>query len=104
MRRALWVGVVLLLLCGVSGCGPTAEQLVEKQIGLLNELADETRDPKEVQQDIDATAKQLNEMKLSEDQKKALREKHKAALEAVAKRLAAKKPPQQFPEGDPFRP
>jgi hypothetical protein len=94
VRKLLVLGSLLLVLCGVSGCGANADSLIKEQIKAMNDLAEalETKAPEakvnEVQKKLEVTDKKLQALKLSDDEKKQLTERHKDEMTKASMRLA----------------
>src|SRR5262245_1920443 len=94
MRKTSIVAVMFASIVTVSGCGSSADSLVNDMIRCMNDMADamEKSAPKEKLDQIKSRMEEIdNKMKalnLSEDQKKKLMEKHKDALEKAGKRMA----------------
>jgi hypothetical protein len=85
------VGMVFLLF-GASGCGSSADGLVKDEIKYMNEMADaiEKKDEaktKELKAKLEETEKKLNELKLSDDDKKKLIEANKDELTKATQRV-----------------
>jgi hypothetical protein len=76
----------MCLVVGVSGCGASPDSLVKEQIAAMNDLsaALESKAPeakvKEAQKRMEDAGKRLDALKLSEDAKKQLLERHKDEL------------------------
>jgi peptidoglycan hydrolase CwlO-like protein len=94
MRTRFVIAGFFAIMIATSGCGSSADSLINDMIRCMNEMADpmEKSAPKEKldqiksrMEDIDKKMKALN---LSEDEKKKLMEKHKDALEKAGKRMA----------------
>lgn len=87
------IGVCLLLVFGVAGCGSSPDGLMKKQIRLLNDFADaiENDAPQsrmdELQKEGEALNQKMEKLDLSPDEKKELRERHKPEIEAALGRL-----------------
>jgi hypothetical protein len=84
---------MVVLLCGVIGCGGNADSLVKDEIKCMNELADafEKKDDaraKELQTKLEETDKKLQALKLSDEQKKQLISRHQEELQKASTRLA----------------
>jgi TolB-like protein len=84
--KKLLLGSLFLALCAVSGCGANADSLVKEDIKAMNDLAEalETNAPeakvKELRTRLEDTNKKLAALKLSDDDKKTLVERHKDEL------------------------
>jgi biopolymer transport protein ExbB/TolQ len=95
MKRVLTVCVVGFMLVNVSGCGGSPDGLMKEMISGLNSLADsmekgESEDKqKAIADKLKATSEKLDKLKHSEDQKKALVEKHKDDMTKAMMRLMA---------------
>jgi hypothetical protein len=94
MRRVLALGVIGVVLATASGCGGP-DGVMRDVIGGMNRLAEaiEKGESKERQEELaqkvrDATAR-FDKLKQTEEQKKALVDKHAAELEKASKRLKA---------------
>lgn len=93
MRRVLAVGLVFVL-TAAGGCG-SPDGVVRDAAASLNRLSDaiEKGESKERQEDLSQKAKdafaKFDLLKMSEEQKKALFEKHADELEKAMKRLKA---------------
>jgi hypothetical protein len=93
VKKLIVSASVLILLCGVSGCGSNADSLVKDQIRLTNELADalEKKDEakiKDLTQKLEDTGKKLDALNLSHDEKKKLAERYKDDLQKAGMRMA----------------
>lgn len=92
MRTSLALFCSCLLL-GLTGCGATPDSLIKDQIGAMNDMADalEKNEPESRIADIKARMEQNNKkmeaLKLPEDDKKKLLEKHKDELLKAMTRL-----------------
>ncbi len=79
---------------GLAGCGGP-DSLIKEQIADMNALADamekgESEEKiKELSKKMEATGKKLEDLKLSEEDKKKLIEKHKAEFEKAGSRMMA---------------
>ena len=86
--------LAIILSVGLSSCGSKADNLMKKQISLLNEYADTfEKDPKsakldEIQEKIGEVGKELNALDLSADEKKEMSEKFKTEASEAALRYA----------------
>ncbi len=93
MKRLLGLGSVSLLFFALSGCSGNADGLVQEQIKDMNDLAQaiETNAPdatlKDLQQKMQDTGKKLDDLKLSDDDKKKLIEAHKDEITKASTRL-----------------
>jgi hypothetical protein len=93
VKRSIIYAGMIVLLCGVVGCGGNADSLVKDEIRYMNELADafEKKDEsraKELQTKLEATDKKLQALNLSDEQKKQLLSRHQEALQKATTRLA----------------
>ena len=94
MKKLFTLLGLFLLLCGVSGCGSSADSLVKEQIQNMNNLAEalENKAPdskiSELSEKYKATDQKLNDLKLSDEEKKAVMEKNKDEYGKAAIRLA----------------
>jgi hypothetical protein len=99
VKKVLATVAAFALLTGVSGCGSKGESLVKEQISLMNQMADEIEGSaskeklEEIGKKMKETAKQLEDLKLSADEKKKLEDKYKPEMEKALGRMmeAAKK-------------
>jgi hypothetical protein len=92
VKRSLILAGTAVLLCGVMGCGGSADSLVRDQIRTMNDLADaiEKKDDaraKDLQEKLKATEKKLQELKLSDEQKKELISHHQEEIQKAVQRL-----------------
>ncbi len=92
MKKAVILSGVCLALFALSGCGSSADSLIQQQIKVMNDLADamEAKDEakvKQIEAQMKELQKQMKEIKLSEADQKALAEKHKDALMKATGRL-----------------
>ena len=94
VKKSHVLGVLLLVLCGVVGCGANADSLVKEEIKTMNDLAEalENKAPEakvtELQKKLEETNKKLEALKLSDDEKKKLGEQHKDELTKAGMRMA----------------
>jgi hypothetical protein len=93
LRRTFCLAAAAALVA-TAGCGSQADGLVKDMISDMNALADamEKGDEgkvKECEERMKATQKKLDDLKLSEDEKKKLMEKHKGPMEEAGKRMMA---------------
>src|SRR5262245_31033895 len=92
LRRSLCLAAAAALV--TAGCGGGADSLMKDMISDMNALADAVEKNeseakvKEIQDRMQATTKKLDDLKLSDDDKKKLIEKHKAELEKAGQRMA----------------
>jgi len=91
MKKAIVLGALAVVLT-LSGCGSQADGLIQQQIKLMNEMADamENKDEaklKDIESRMKTIGKQMEELKLSDADKKALEEKHKDAMMKAAGRM-----------------
>jgi hypothetical protein len=95
MRIRALLLVSLTVIVTLPGCGTSADRLVERQIMLLEEMADayEKGAPQETIDEIKKTMaendKKLDELKMTEDAKRKLILKHKADLDRAEERVRA---------------
>jgi chromosome segregation ATPase len=95
VKKIIVLSGFLVLLCGVSGCGSSADSLIKEEIKGMDDLADalENNAPQskidEISKRLKETDKKLEDLKLSDEEKKKVIEQNKAELERVTKRLAA---------------
>ncbi len=104
MKRLLVVGSALLLLIGVSGCSSPQDKIMDDMVKAMNEMADvmeglKPNDPQaamaalgkfaDIAKRVAENEKKLNDLKLSDADKKKLEEKYKPKLEAAKKRIEA---------------
>jgi len=92
MKKFLSLTCAFALLVGVSGCGSKADSLIKEQIKLMNDLADaiekdDEAKAKDIQEKIKENGKKLDDLKLSDDEKKKLEEKYKGDVEKAMKRV-----------------
>jgi hypothetical protein len=94
MKRSLGFGVLLAAFCGIVGCGASADSLMNDQVKAMNEMADalEKKAPESTVSEIQTRMKNTNEkleaLKLSDDEKKKLLERHKDELTKATTRVA----------------
>src|SRR5262245_17875236 len=93
MLRRTFCLVAAAALVAMAGCGGGADGLVKDMISDMNALADaiekgDEAKVKEAEERMKATTKKLDDLKLSDDEKKKLMEKHKPELEKAGKRMA----------------
>jgi hypothetical protein len=87
------LGGVFVLLCGLSGCGSSADSLMKDQINLMNEMADaiEKGEPEAKLQTLkqrgEEIEKKMKAMNISDAEKKRLEEKYKDDLTKALGRL-----------------
>ena len=93
-HNALHHLVVIVSLCILSGCADnSADGLMRQQIAKMNELADGLAagktpdDLKSVADEMAAINEKLEAMNLSQEEKDALKERHKDELEVVQKKI-----------------
>ncbi|MBN2021250.1 MAG: hypothetical protein JW809_00510 [Pirellulales bacterium] len=92
MKRTC-LGLALLTLAAVVGCGSRAESLLEKQIAGMNKTADAIEagaseaEIKKLTDELAKTGEALDALKLSDAEKKALIEKYKDQVEKASRRL-----------------
>ncbi len=88
----LYVSLGLLSLTLV-GCGSKADRLIKKQIKLMNKVADRMEngateaDIKDLTDEMKEIGKQLDELELSEEEKKKLEEKYKDDMKEATERM-----------------
>jgi predicted Holliday junction resolvase-like endonuclease len=93
VRKTLYVGAMIALVFTMNGCGSNADGLMSDMIRCMNDMADamEKKAPEEklteIKTRMENIGKKLDALKLSEDEKKKLLEKHKDAMEKAAKRI-----------------
>ncbi len=93
MRKRLVLGCLLLAACGISGCGSSPDSLIQEQIKDMNQLAEalETKASQdkinELKKKMEETSKKLEDLKLSDDEKKKLMEKHMDEFTKASTRL-----------------
>lgn len=94
MKMALVRTGMFLLLLGLVGCGGSSpDSLVKEQIAGMNEMADalEKNEPEskltDIKNRLEATGKKMEALKLSDDEKKKLLEKHKDELMNATSRM-----------------
>lgn len=89
MQMTGLLGLALLL----AGCGSSPESLIEKQISLMNEMADAiekdapANDIEKIQEKLEANGKKLEELDLSTDEKAKLADKYKDEMAAAVGRM-----------------
>jgi hypothetical protein len=95
MRKLLVSASLVVLACGVSGCGgANGDSLMKEQVKDMNDLAAalESKAPeakvKELSTKLQETEKKLKALNLSEDEKKKLAERHRDELVKASMRLA----------------
>ncbi|HEY2783884.1 MAG TPA: hypothetical protein VGJ05_02825 [Fimbriiglobus sp.] len=92
IRRTLSL-ITAAALFGVAGCSGGPDSLVKELIGDMNAIADamEKKESKEtiekLMDKMNATKKKFDDLKLSDDEKKKLMEKHKDEIEKATKRM-----------------
>ncbi len=92
MSKVLCCGVLLVALVPLMGCSPSPDTLVQRQIDEMNELAEAIESGVD-QAKLDAIGKRMQQTKsaledldLSDEEKKRLAEKYgKATMEAAAR-------------------
>jgi hypothetical protein len=93
MKKTLALVSSCLLLVGVSGCGTSPDTLRRDQIRAMNDMAEaiEKNEPEgkisEIKARIEQNNKKMEQLKLSDDDKKKLAEKHKDELMQAMTRL-----------------
>jgi hypothetical protein len=93
VRKTLTFLLALMLLPGLSGCTGAADSLLEEQIHYMNELADALNngapDSKifEIKAKIQESGRKLQDLKLSEQEKKLLGERHRLELQRASQRV-----------------
>jgi hypothetical protein len=93
VKKVLATVAAFAFLTGVSGCGSKGESLVKEQISLMNQMADEIEGSaskeklEEIGKKMKETGKQLEDLKLSADEKKKLEDKYKPEMEKALKRM-----------------
>jgi hypothetical protein len=93
MKKALILGSMLVLVLGLAGCGSSPDSLVKEQIAGINDLADaiEKGEPEskltDIKKRMEDTSKKLEALKMSDDEKKKLIEKHKDELLKATERM-----------------
>ncbi len=96
MRKLLMLAIPLLAACGICGCGG-ADGLMRDQIKLMNETAEaiESKAPQEkineLEKRLEENGKKLEELKLSDEEKKKLLEKHNDEMMKAGMRYAKAK-------------
>jgi len=89
------LGVMLPVLVVLAGCGSAADSLINRHTREMNNLAaalesgKKESDLKAIDDRIDAALRELDELNLSVDEKKALGNAHAKSLGQAMKRLAA---------------
>lgn len=108
VKKRLVLGSLLLLLCSSSGCSSnSADSLMTEEIKNLNELAEalETKAPEakvnELQSKLRDTNKKIEALKLSEDEKKKLVERHRDEMAKASMRFAKASMNKAFGQGFP---
>lgn len=100
MKTAALCIVACLSLAGLVGCGPSPDSLIQKQIGLMNEMADMMESGesdeeiekriKEIEARQEEITKQMEEFNLSEAEQERLKKKYEKPLgEAMARVMKA---------------
>jgi hypothetical protein len=102
MKKLAQLGIALALPFMVTGCGGGADGAIKEQISLMNEMAgvlEGVTDKasfeaaqakmKKLEDRGKELGKKLEDMKLSDQEKKNLEEKYKGQAEQAAKRLTA---------------
>jgi hypothetical protein len=95
MKKCVVVAFAFGLLVNVSGCGSSPDSIMKDSIAAMNDLADAVEKKDEGKAKAAATKlqdleKKLDALKLSEDDKKKLLEKHKdEAGKALTKLMGA---------------
>ncbi|QVL31903.1 hypothetical protein KIH39_24205 [Telmatocola sphagniphila] len=94
MKRLFQVGIAVLLLCWVSGCGGSeADRQFVEYISLMHKIAraHEEKAPREQIQELNRqlleTKEKIDNSKLTEDEKNELVERHAEEFVAAAKHL-----------------
>jgi len=92
----LTLGSMLVAVCAVSGCGASADSLMQSEIQTLNSLAEayETKAPEakisELKKQQEENNQKFAELKLSDDETKKLKDRYKDELvKALAKYTSA---------------
>ena len=84
---------MFILMLGLIGCGGSPDSLMKDQISYMNDLADalEKNQPESKLTDIknrmDTNGKKIEALKMSDEEKKKLFEKHKDELMKATQRL-----------------
>jgi len=92
MRKSIILAGMLFLACGAVGCGGSADSLLKKQFKYMNEWAeaveknDDSR-AKEATKNMEETAKKLEALKLSEEEKKKLVKRHQDEFQKANTRV-----------------
>jgi hypothetical protein len=92
MQRVIVAGV-LLVLCGVSGCGSGADGVVKAQVKTMNDLANALEanaseaEVDTIQKRLDHLRENLNDLKLSEAEERKLMEKYQPEMERATQRV-----------------
>lgn len=96
MKSAVRMTVLVGLALVFSGCGSKPDRLVQKQIALMNEMADEIEsggsedDIKQVRGRLEENSKKLEELDLSEEEITRLKEKYEDEMsEAMGRMMKA---------------
>jgi hypothetical protein len=92
LRRTFRLAVAAALLA-TAGCGGAADGVVKDQIQAMNDFADamekgDEAKAKELGEKVQALQKKFDDLKLSDDEKKKLFEKHKGEMEKAGQRMA----------------
>jgi hypothetical protein len=90
-KLIVFAGMVVLV-CGVIGCGRNADSLIKEEIKNMNAMADamEKKDDaklKDCQTKLEETNKKLQALKLSDQEKKQLLERHQDELQKATMRV-----------------
>ena len=93
MKNAFVLGSLFALVTCFAGCGSSAESMLKQQIAQLNELAEaiENDAPESeieaIKERMEATAKKMKELEVSEAEQKRLQEKYEDDLKQAGERL-----------------
>lgn len=92
MNRVIVVMSISLVALAV-GCAPSPDSLVKQQVDCMNDMADAIEDgasEKEVEKlktRAESISEKLDEMELTEEEKRELFERHREEIEAAMRRL-----------------
>ena len=93
LRRTFCLAAAATFLV-TAGCGGGGDALVKDMIADMNAIADamekgDEAKVKEIEERMKATTKKLDDLKLSEDEKKKLMERHKDEMDKAGQRMFA---------------